>query len=128
MSKLGNADAKISLAPFKNEIGNHWDKIVNDVNSALGRLQGDIITKNGDWKVGTKGKLVSKDGNEWNLPLNAPMFSLVRFGIQLNAIANAGSNQERKYVMDVQATIPEICSAWYDANYRSADKPELIPA
>lgn len=124
MSKLGNADAKISLLPFKNEIGNHWDKIINDVNSALGRLQKDIITTNGDWKVGTKGKLVSKDGNEWHLPLNAPMFSLVRFGIKLNEVANAGSDAERNYHMEVQATIPVVCAAWYDQNYRSAAKVE----
>lgn len=119
MSKLNNLKAEAILAPFKADCGNFFDKLCQDVNSNLGRLEKDILTKSGEWKVGTKGKLLSKDGHTLQLPLNAAWTPLVQFGIRLMEIQNAGSSLEPKYSMQIEATIPAVCTNWIDANYRN---------
>lgn len=121
MSKLNNLKAVVILAAFKSEVTEaHFPKLCADIDSNLGRLEKDITTKAGDWKCGAKGKLVSKDGHTLQLPLNAPWATLVRFGLQLNEITRAGSQLEPSvYAMQVQATLPAECEAWFNTNYRT---------
>lgn len=126
MSKLTNLKASVILACFKNEVTDaHFTKLCNDVDSNLGRLEKDIITKAGDWKCGTKGALVSKDGHKLQLPLNAAWATLVRFGISLNEITKNGSSLEPEYRMEIHATLPSECEAWFNTNYRgkAVEKP-----
>lgn len=124
MSKLNNLKANVILAPFQLEITDaHFTKLCNDIDSNLGRLEKDIVTKSGDWKVGAKGALVSKDGHKLQLPLNAPWATLVRFGLQLNAIMKAGSSLEPAYEMELQSTLPAECENWFNTNYRNTKVP-----
>lgn len=123
MSKLNNLNPKQFLAPFKKTLGFTFDKVCADIASDLGRLEKDIQTKSGDWKPGTKGKLLSKDGHTLQLPLNAPWCPLVMFGLQLTAIAKNGSSLEPAYTMGVEADIPAICVNWVDTKYRNISKP-----
>lgn len=123
MSKLTNLKASVILNAFKSEVGNHFDKLCGDVDSNLGRLEKDIVTKAGDWKCGARGSLISKDGHKLQLPLNAPWATLVRFGLQLNEIAKNGSSLEPAYAMEINAILPAECEAWFNTNYRNKTTP-----
>lgn len=122
MSKL-NIVPQVVFAPFKAALGACWDKVCNDTKAFLGRLEKDITTKSGDWKVTNTGKLRSKDGNEVQMPLNNPISVLVRFGMQLTDIAKNGGfagqyklNEDRTEVLHIgiEAGIPSECQAWID--------------
>jgi len=117
MSKLSNLKASAFLAPFESTMGLHFEKLVKDVNSWLGELEGNIVSKQSGWIVGTKGRLTSKDGHTLALPLNAAWSHLVMFGMRLQAINDAGSELNSdgtvKYNMAVQSDIPACCKAWY---------------
>lgn len=128
MSKLNNLKAAEILKSFTNEMGNHFPKVCADVDSNLGRLEKDIVTTAGNWKCGTKGTLVSKDGHKLQLPLNAPWTTLVRFGLRLNEIADAGSSMEPKHAMEIQANIPAECEAWFNQNYRNKQVTPKVTA
>lgn len=114
MSKINNLRAESYLKPFRNELGGLFDKMVNDCNAFVGRLEKDIITTQSGWVVGAKGRLVSKEGNILQLPLNSEHSILIQFGLKLQAIADAGSTDEPVYKMDVQSTIPANCRVWID--------------
>jgi hypothetical protein len=112
------------LAPFKSTMGVHFDKVCNDIGANIGRIEKDVVTKHGDWTCGTKGKLQSKDGHVLQLPLNAPWTVLVRFGLQLTAIAKNGSSDEPAYTMTIDADIPAEAKSWYETNYQHVAKQE----
>ena len=122
MSKLTNLKAAVILKCFKDEMGNHFSKVCADVDSQIGRLEGDIQTTSGDWKCGTKGSITSKDGHKLQLPVigdkPVPWATLVRFGLRLNEISKAGSSMEPLHEMEIQANIPAECEAWFNTNYR----------
>ena len=126
MSKLNNLKPEIVLACFREETGVHFSKLCNDISSNLGRIEKDVITKPGQWKVGTKGKLVAKDGHTLQLPLNAPWAILLQFGMRANELSQAGSSVEPQHTMEIQCTMPAPCEAWYNENYRKSAKPELV--
>lgn len=127
MSKLNNLKASVILACFKNEVTEkHFPKLCADIDSNLGRLEKDIVTKAGEWKVGAKGTLVSKDGHKLQLPLNAPWATLVRFGLQLNALASAGSSLEPVYAMQIDANLPAECENWFSTNYRNKSVVQAV--
>lgn len=122
MSKLNNLKAANILKCFTDEMGNHFSKVCADIDSNIGRLEGDIQTTSGDWKCGVKGSITSKDGHKLQLPVignkPVPWAILVRFGLRLNEICNAGSSMEPRHEMTLQANIPAECEAWFKANYR----------
>ena len=65
-----NINPATLLLPFQKAIGPVYDKIVNDTKSWLGRLDKDIVSKGGDWKSSTKGRIMNKEGHTLQLPLN----------------------------------------------------------
>ena len=132
MAKI-NIIPAIVFAPFEMALGKHWDKVCNDCKSFLGRLEKDIVTTGGDWKVTNTGKLKSKDGNEVALPLNNPMSVLLRFGMQLTEIASNGNfggayklNKDGNAVesIGIQAELPKECQAWFDT--MNKEEKELV--
>lgn len=125
MSKLSNLTPKLVLAPFKSAMNSHFDKVCADVQSNLGRLEKDIITKSTDWQCGTKGAIVSKDGHKLQLPLNAPWATLLRFGLQIGNIIKNGSSDEPKYVMIIESELPAECVSWFKQNYETKRAVEV---
>lgn len=129
MSKLNNLKAQEYLAVFKQAMGAHYDKVCNDINSWVGQKENTIVSKQTGWTVGTKGRLVSKDGHTLQLDLNAGYTPLILFGMQLTAINNNGSHLDSQgkvaYNMDVQADIPYSAKTWFDAKYVNAVKEEV---
>ena len=115
MSKISNLKAATYLQPFKTAVGGLFDKLCNDADSFIGSLENSIITTSTDWTVGTKGRLVSKEGNTLQLPLNSSMSSLIMFGLQLTRISKAGSTDEPAYNMVVEAELPAVCREWFKA-------------
>lgn len=120
MATINNLNPETLLAPFAKAIGKQFPKVVADAKSFLGRLEKDIITKNGDWKVSTKGRIVAKDGHTLQLPLNSPMSSLIMFGMRLAEVSGGG-----KFSVN-EATLPEVCQAWIAVNY--SEVPASTPA
>ncbi len=119
MSKLNNLVPSQFLACFAATMGQpHFDKVCADISSNLGRIEKDIVTKSGAWKCGAKGTLVSKDGHKLQLPLNSAWASLVRFGLQIQEIATAGSSLEPSYKMEIHAELPAFAVNWFETNYR----------
>lgn len=133
MSKLANLKAETYLAVFQNTMGMHFPKVCNDINSWIGQRESTIVSKQTGWTVGTKGRLVSKDGHTLQLDLNAAWTPLVLFGLQLTAINTNGSTVKAdgtvQYNMDVQADIPAASKAWYETHYINAKlKTEPVEA
>ena len=134
MSKLNNLKASVFLTPFKNAVGNHFDKLCRDIDSKIGSLEKDIVTKSSGWKVGTKNRLVSKDGNTLQLPPNAKWTIIVNFGLELTALCVAGSSRNDdgtiKYDMAVQAELPAEAVEWFTINYvqPAAKEVDTLPA
>lgn len=124
MSKLNNLKAETYLAVFKNTMGVHFPKVCADINSWIGQRESTIVSKQSGWTVGTKGRLVSKDGHTLQLDLNAAWTPLVLFGMQLSAINTNGSTVDNSgkvvYDMDVQADIPAASKSWYETHYINA--------
>lgn len=119
MSKLNNLNARTALAPFEVELGDSFDKIVNDVSSMLGRISDkEIIAKHGDWKAGAKFKLVSKEGYSVQLPPNNPATILLCFGMRICELATNGE-------FEVAATIPKVCRDWV-AQHRKNGEPVAV--
>jgi len=112
MSKINNLNIKAELDCFTDVFGPAFDKLVNDTSANVGRLEGTIVSKATGWSVGTKGRIVSKEGHTLALPLNAAWAQLLLFGMQINRIANNGSTDEPKYEMDIQADVPACCEVW----------------
>lgn len=134
MAKL-NIEPKIVFAPFKKALGSQWEKVCNDTRSFLGRQEQNIKSDCSDWKVSAKGVLKSKEGHELSLPLNSPISTLIRFGMQLTEIAKAadfGGKYEYDDVkkktecihcgMDVD--IPQFCKDWLVQEGKEEKKEE----
>ena len=121
MSKIANLQAKTYLQPFRTAVGGLFDKLCNDADSFVGSLESSIITKSTDWTVGTKGRLVSKEGNTLQLPLNSSMSSLIMFGLQLTRISKAGSTDEPAYTMAIESELPAVCKEWFKAYQEKAN-------
>ena len=119
MAKNLQADVANMLQPFRSEIGSDgkFTAVCNNVASFLGRQQ--VTTIDGDWECSAKCKLVSKDKNEMQLPLNDARSILIRFALNLNKLAKAGE-------FEVNATLPKQCIAWID-KVEAAKAPEQKP-
>lgn len=128
MSKLNNLKAQEYLAPFKQAMGTYFDKVCNDINSWVGQKESTIVSKQTGWTVGTKGRLVSRDGHTLQLDLNAGYTPLILFGMQLTTINLNGSRLDGQgkvaYDMSVQADIPFSAKSWFDAKYVNATVAE----
>lgn len=126
MSKINNLNVRAELVCFSDEFGLAFDKLVNDTQANVGRLEGTIVSKATGWSVGTKGRIVSKEGHTLALPLNAAWAQLLLFGMQINRIATLGSTDEPKYVMGIQADVPACCAVWaakFIEEYLTVEKP-----
>jgi hypothetical protein len=119
MSKIANLQAANYLKPFRDEMGNLYAKCVNDCDTFVGRLEKDVLSKSSGWQVGTKGRLVSKEGHTLQLPPNSGYSSLIQFGLQIQRIADNGSIDEPVYKMDIQSNMPFACKQWFDNQYRT---------
>lgn len=96
-----------ALSPFRAAIGKNFDKICNDVRSLLGRVEKDIVLKDGEWKAGASSKLTRKNGESVQLPLNNPATTLLCFGMRLNELSKAGQ-------FEAVAGIPKDCQSWVE--------------
>lgn len=106
--KFDNLIVETALAPFKTSIGDKsFPKICNDIRSLLGRVEKDIVLKDGDWKAGASFKLTRKNGETVQLPANNPATTLLCFGMRLNELGKAGG-------FEPTATIPKDCIAWVE--------------
>lgn len=114
MSKINNLNVKLELGCFSDEFGPSFEKLVNDISANVGRLEGSIVSTATGWSVGTKGRIVSKEGHTLALPLNAAWAQLLLFGMQIQKIARNGSTDEPKYTMDIQADVPACVEVWAD--------------
>jgi hypothetical protein len=112
MSKINNLNVKAELSCFSDEFGPAFEKLINDTSANVGRLEGAIVSKATGWSVGTKGRIVSKEGHTLALPLNAAWAQLLLFGMQITRIATNGSTDEPAYKMDIQADVPACCEVW----------------
>ena len=126
LSQLNNLNPEVALQPFRAELGEHYGKIVADVKSMLGRVeQKELITTQTGWKISAKCKLTSKDGYAIQLPLNNAAAILLRFGMQLNELADAGK-------FEVHANIPKECQAWIEQHKQNkrdkSNEIKSIPA
>lgn len=116
MSKLGNLNPELALAPFKKALGTHFPKLVNIAKAKLGQWEKDIKSEVGDWKVTNKCVLTSKEGHKIQMPMNDCVSIFMRFGMQLNQLSEAGHFQ-------VDAEIPKECVAYVDTlKQRSEEK------
>ncbi len=137
MSKLNIVPAVV-FHSFKDELGELFPKVCNDAKAFFGRLEKDIKVTAGVWKCSTKGELQSKDGNKVQMPLNNPMSILIRFGMQLNEIAERASfGGQFKLAEDGQsvvhggiiASIPRECESWIAEQKKAAKVPApVVPA
>jgi hypothetical protein len=106
MSKLNNLNPEVELSVFADALGSLFPKIVADTKAMLGDIKAEEITgKQGGWKCSAKGVLTSKEGYTVHLPLNNPKTTLLRFGMNLTALATAGT-------FDIRAEIPKECEFW----------------
>lgn len=119
--KTQKLNIEVLFHPFKNALGDVFAKVCNDAKSLLGRLDKDILTTGGNWKPGVKGKIMSVDKNELQLPLNNPMSSLILFAMevqQLNRRADFGGNEYHKrgdaFALNegIQCELPVVCKSW----------------
>jgi hypothetical protein len=122
MSKLENLNVKTALACFSEVCGEpHFAKLCNDVAANVGDLAKTVVSKSTGWRVGTKGRLVSKEGHSLQLPLNAPWATLLRFGMEIEAITERGTLEEpTKRVMTAQCTMPAQCWVWWNQRVAKA--------
>lgn len=118
MSKMNHLKAEIVLASFSEALGGSFERISQEWDSQLGRLEKDIVSKSSKWTVAAKGKIVNKEGHSLQLNLNAPLHTLVRYGIMLANIRDNGSTDEPSYRMDIQAQLPADCVQWFK-NYQT---------
>jgi len=115
-NKLGNLSPEIALRAFAVALGNEFAGICAVAKTKLGNWEKDIKSEVGDWKCSAKCVLVSKEGHKVQMPPNDAIAILLKFGMRLNEIAEAGQ-------FDVDAEIPKDCSAYVDEfRKRQADK------
>lgn len=107
MSKLGNLNPELALAPFQKVLGAHYPQLVNIAKAKLGQWEKDIKSEVGDWKVTNRCVLTSKEGHKIQMPMNDCISIFMRFGMQINALAEAGH-------FPVDAGIPKECVAYID--------------
>lgn len=111
------------LAPFKMEAGNHFDKLTRDVHSFLCQYSAAIVTTEGEWKAGTKGKLTSKSGHTLQLPLNSALTALIQFACRIRELEDAGSVEKPvSHSFVIQCNFPAACEGWFNTNYRAKTK------
>lgn len=121
--KTQNLNPEVELACFRDALGGSFAKVCADIKSELGRLDKDVVSKSTGWKVlATKGAIESKEGHKLFLPLNAGWPVLLRFGMQLTAIATNGSSDAPKYSMNIQAELPFECKEWFARKYQTASQ------
>lgn len=117
---LDNLNPATVFAPFKSALGNHFPAICEIAKRELGRVAKDVKSTQGGWKCSDKGILTSKEGHKLALPLNNPLWILVRFGMQLSDIASKGDFDGNYEVakdgtvihVGVEAGIPRQCEDW----------------
>ena len=103
--KTDNLIVEKALEPFKRSLGDSMPKIVGDIKSLLGRVDKDVIVKDGDWKASAGFKLSRRNGETVQLPANNPATILLCFGMRFTELAkNADCN--------IEAGIPSQCEAW----------------
>lgn len=139
MSKF-NLNPKDELANFETALGDLFPKICNDCKSFIGRLENnndgkDVIHTLSACKVSAKFMLESKEGHKVQLPPNAPMSILLRFGTQLTALDYAmGTRKWDKEHSIVSATgfqsaIPQVCVEWVNQQrIEMKEASKLVPA
>jgi hypothetical protein len=110
--KTENLIVEKAIAPFKNAIGDTaFPKVCNDIRSMLGRVEKDIVLKDGDWKAGASFKLSRKNGETIPLPPNNPATILLCFGMRFNELAKSAD-------CEIEAGIPAQCKAWVTEHSR----------
>jgi hypothetical protein len=113
--KTDNLIVEKAIAVFKTAIGETaFPKVCNDIRSMLGRVEKDIVLKDGDWKAGASFKITRKNGETIPLPANNPATVLLCFGMRMNELAKAGD-------FDCQAAIPAQCKAWVTEHSRKVE-------
>jgi hypothetical protein len=104
--KADNLIVENAIVVFRTAIGETaFPKICNDIRSMLGRVEKDIVLKDGEWKAGASFKITRKNGETIPLPANNPATILLCFGMRMNELAKAGD-------FDCQAAIPTQCKSW----------------
>jgi len=103
--KTDNIVVEKALNPFKTAIGNSMPKIVGDIKSLLGRVDKDVVVKDGDWKASAGFKLSRRNGETVQLPANNPATILLCFGMRFNELAKNAD-------CEIEASIPTVCEAW----------------
>lgn len=115
------------LMPFRDEAGGHFDKLSKDIHSFLCQYSSAVVTTEGEWKAGTKGKLTSKSGHTLQLPLNSALTALVQFSLRIRELEDAGSvDKPVEHAFTIQANFPAACEGWFNTNYRA--KKEVAKA
>lgn len=103
--KTDNLVVEKALEPFKRSLGDSMAKIVGDIKSLLGRVDKDVIVKDGDWKASAGFKLSRRNGETVQLPANNPATILLCFGMRFNELAKNAD-------CGIEAGIPSQCEAW----------------
>jgi hypothetical protein len=103
--KTDNLIIEKALAPFKLSLGDNMGKIINDIKALLGRVEKDIVVKDGEWKASAGFKLSRKNGETIQLPANNPATILLCFGMRIGELAKNAD-------CSITAGIPSQCEAW----------------
>lgn len=105
MAQKLSDNVAVILAPFTNELGDSFAKIVRDVASFLGEQK--VSVDDGEWKTLSGFRLAAKDKHSMALPANNPISHLIWFALRLQEISNAGG-------MEIQSTLPKTCKGWIE--------------
>lgn len=111
--KTDNLIVEKALTPFKTALGDNMPKIIGDIKSLLGRVEKDIVIKDGDWKASASFKLSRRNGETVQLPANNPATILLCFGMRFVELAKNAD-------CDIDCSIPEQCAAWVKEHSRKA--------
>lgn len=129
MSKLANLIVANHLAHFTSIKGEVLNEVKSDIMSLLAKEETNLVSNVGDWKISEKGILSTKEGHKLALPINNSAVVLLKFGMQLSAIAKAGGLKDKPLVIDCE--VPATCDAWLEqksvriAAKRSSTSPVL---
>ena len=80
--------------------GEVLDEVTSDIKSLIGKEK--MESKLSGWKISDKGILSTKEGHKISLPVNNSAVILLKFAMQLHALAIAGE-------MVVTAELPKLC-------------------
>lgn len=111
---ISNENTSALFTPFKSAIGDElFGKVCNDAKALYGRIDKDIKTDGGDWKVKgkvAKGEVANKAVYTLLLPPNHPLTSLTLAAMDVRDLC-------KRHLIDadtIQVPLPKACLAWIE--------------